>query len=96
MNDSVVMPFSSSPPRPALPLVGRITSAQARMARTALGKTQGEVAASVGVALRTLFAFEQNAGDVSKKNANVIRSYYESLGIRFDADAYFHVVKVPK
>lgn len=96
MSDPVVMSFSSSPPRPALPLVGRITSAQARMARAALGKTQGEVAASVGCALRTLLAFERNTGDVSKKTANAIRSHYESLGIRFGADAYFHVVKLPK
>jgi hypothetical protein len=36
--------------------------------------------------------FEQNTELVSRKNANVIRNYYESLGIKFIDDAYFHSV----
>jgi hypothetical protein len=88
-------PLSSSPQhRPAQ--IGRITQIQARMARAALRKTQSEVAAGTGCHLSTIFIFERNTGDVSRKNAGVIRKYYEDLGVSFIADAYSHVVKVAK
>lgn len=89
------MPLSSSPQR--FPTqIGRITSVQARMARVAIGRTQGEVAVATGCAIKTIVAFELNPERVSRKNANVIRSYYEGLGIRFIADVYHHIVGFPK
>lgn len=86
----------SSPPlrRPAQ--IGRITAVQARMARAALGRTQGDVATATGCAIKTIVHFEGNSESASRKNANVIRAYYESLGVKFDGDAYNHIVKVPK
>lgn len=88
------LPLSSSPSRPTQ--LGRITTIQARMARAALRKTQSEVAAGTGCHISTIFIFERNTGDVSRKNAGVIRRYYEDMGVAFIADAYSHVVKVAK
>lgn len=89
--------FRESIPKPSRPTqIGRITTTQARMARAALGKTQGEVAAGTGCSMRQIGIFEHNTGNVSKKNADVIRRYYEDLGITFIADAYGHTVRVPK
>lgn len=86
--------LSSSPRFPAK--LGRITAIQARMARAALGRTQGEVATGTGCSILTIVEFEKNSESASRKNANVIRRYYEDLGIFFIADAYGHVVKVAK
>lgn len=88
-------PLSSTPQRfPAH--LGRITAIQASMARAALGRTQGEVANGSGCSIKTVLAMESNPETVSRKNANVIRRYYEDLGVFFIADAYGHVVKVAK
>ena len=66
------------------------------MARAAIERNQTQVARATGCAISTVFHFEHSADAVSKKNAGVIRRYYEELGVQFWADAYFHVVAVPK
>lgn len=66
------------------------------MARVALGRTQGEVANATGCGIGTVVAIEKTPELVSRKNARVIRAYYESLGVRFVGDAYHHTVAVPK
>ena len=88
----VVVPLSSSVPSRPPSSDGRITAVQARMARAALGISQGDVAKFTGCAIKTVYLFEQNAALVSRKNANVFRAYYESLGIRFIDDATAHIV----
>jgi DNA-binding XRE family transcriptional regulator len=92
----VAMPLSSSTPLRPFISAGRITATQARMARAALGISQGEVAKSIGCAIKTVCMFEQNTELVSRKNSNVIRAYYESLGIRFIDDSYFHTVAISR
>ena len=64
------LPLSSSPSRPTQ--IGRITAAQARMARAATGKTQGYVAQKVGCALGTVCMCEQNPESISFRNAEAI------------------------
>ena len=76
--------------------IGRITPAQARMARAAIGRNQGEVARATGCAISTVHLMEHTADEVSRKNAGVIRRHYEEMGVQFWADAYFHIVAVPK
>ena len=90
---NVATPLSSSLSRPAI--IGRITATQARMARAALGISLADVAEATGCALITISRVE-NDGVVSRKNANVIRRYYEEHGIQFSADAYYHAVRAPK
>ncbi len=87
-------PLSSSPRFPSQ--LGRITAIQARMARAALGRTQGEVAAGTGCAINTIVEIERNTESVSRKNSGVIRRYYEDLGVSFIADAYGHIVRMAK
>lgn len=65
------------------------------MARAALGRTLAEIATATGCALITISRIENN-GVVSRKNAGVIRRYYEERGIQFAADAYYHAVRAPK
>lgn len=74
----------------------RITPTQARMARAAIKMNKEEIAKATGCAIRTIFHSEHDADKISRKNAGVIRSHYEGLGVQFWADAYFHVVAVPK
>lgn len=87
-------PLSSGPRFPAQ--IGRISAIQARMARAALGRSQGDVAMATGCAISTVYLLETRADAVSKKNAGVIRRYYEDLGVSFIADAYGHVVRLAK
>lgn len=75
--------------------IGRITAVQARMARAAIGRSLADVAAATGCALKTISRIE-NDGVVSRKNASVIRRFYEERGIQFAADAYYHAVRAPK
>jgi len=88
-------PLSSSP-RHRPTQIGRITSVQARMARAAIDRNQTQVARATGCAIGTVHLFERTADEVSKKNAGVIRRHYEEMGVQFWADAYFHIVAVPK
>lgn len=76
--------------------IGRITTTQARMARAAIDRSQTQVARATGCAISTVHLMEHTADEVSRKNAGVIRSYYEELGVKFFADAYYHVVAIPK
>ena len=85
---------SSSPHRPAQ--VGRITPAQARMSRAAIDRNQGDVARATGCAISTVYLFERTADEVSKKNAGVIRHYYEEMDVQLWADTYHHIVAIPK
>ena len=87
------LPLSSSPSRPTQ--IGRITAVQARMARAAIKKTLAEVAEATGCTKMTLSRFE-NGGALSGKTTSSIRSFYESHGVQFVADAYYHAVRAPK
>ena len=51
---------------------------------------------ATGCAISTVYLLETRADAVSKKNAGVIRRYYEDLGVSFIADAYGHVVRLAK
>lgn len=89
------VPLSSSHSRrPAQ--IGRITPTQARMARAAIERSQGDVSIATGCAISTIFQSEHYADKISRKNAGVIRRHYEELGVQFWADAYFNIVAVPK
>ena len=90
---SAQQPLSSSPSRPTQ--IGRITAVQARMARAAIKKTLAEVAEATGCTKMTLSRFE-NGGALSGKTTSSIRGFYESHGVQFVADAYYHVVRSPK
>lgn len=87
------LPLSSAPSRPTQ--IGRITAVQARMARAAIKKTLAEVAEATGCTKMTLSRFE-NGGALSGKTTSSIRSFYESHGIQFAADAYYHAVRAPR
>ena len=90
---NVATPLSSSPSRPTQ--IGRITAVQARMARAALGLPMAKVAAATGCTKMTLSRFE-NGGALSGKTNSSIRNFYESHGVQFSADAYYHAVRSPK
>lgn len=90
---SASTPLSSSPSRPTK--IGRITAVQARMARAAIKKTLAEVAEAIGCTKMTLSRFE-NDGALSGKTTSSIRRFYESHGIQFTADAYYHAVRAPR
>jgi DNA-binding XRE family transcriptional regulator len=90
---SASTPLSSSPSRPAK--IIRITGVQAHMARAALGLSMAKVASAIGCTKMTLSRFE-NGWELSGKVLNAVRSFYESHGIQFVADAYYHSVRAPK
>jgi len=87
------LPLSSSPSRPAK--IIRITGVQARMARAALGLSLAKVASAIGCTKMTLSRFE-NGWELSGKVLNAVRNFYESHGVQFSADAYYHAVRAPK
>ncbi len=87
------LPLSSSPSRPSK--IARITGVQARMARAAIGLSMDKVAASIGCTKMTISRFE-NGGELSGKTNSSIRNFYESHGVQFSADAYYHGVRSPK
>ena len=89
----VATPLSSSSSRPAK--IIRITGVQAHMARAALGLSMAKVAAAIGCTKMTLSRFE-NGGELSGKTNSSIRNFYESHGVQFPADAYYHAVRSPK
>jgi len=65
------------------------------MARAALGLSMAKVAAAIGCTKMTLSRFE-NGGELSGKTNSSIRNFYESHGVQFPADAYYHSVRAPK
>ncbi len=65
------------------------------MARAALGLSMAKVAAAIGCTKMTLSRFE-NGGELSGKTNSSIRNFYESHGVQFVADAYYHAVRAPK
>lgn len=87
------LPLSSSPSRPTQ--IGRITAVQARMARAALGLSMAKLSSAIGCTKMTISRFE-NGGALSGKTTSSIRSFYESHGVQFVADAYYHAVRAPK
>ncbi len=65
------------------------------MARAALGLSLAKVASAIGCTKMTLSRFE-NGWELSGKVLNAVRNFYESHGVQFSADAYYHAVRAPK